>query len=85
MIFVRVSRLNLILMKAKIIPIMLQLSHLVSSFFFSCEDTTYREYKGNIPVYMSYSELRSEISKEQNVDLKNPGKIYFKDNYDIYS
>ncbi len=30
---------------------------------------------------MSYEELRSSVSKEQNTDLKNPGKIYFKDNY----
>ena len=27
------------------------------------------------------TELRSAVSEEQNVELKNPGKIYFKDNY----
>ncbi|MCX6321656.1 MAG: hypothetical protein NTX93_07660 [Bacteroidia bacterium] len=67
-------------MKAKIIPIIGLLS-LISIFFFSCEETTYREYKGNAPVYMSYADLRTSIKEEQNVDLKNPGKIYFKDNY----
>ena len=67
-------------MKAKIIPILTFLS-LFSIFFCSCEDTTYREYKGNRPVYMSYEDLRTSITEVQNVDLRNPGKIYFKDNY----
>jgi len=39
------------------------------------------EYKGNAPVYLTYEELRTSIKEEQNMDLKNPGKIYFKDNY----
>ena len=30
---------------------------------------------------MSYENLRTTSSEGQNVDLKNPGKIYFKDNY----
>jgi hypothetical protein len=30
---------------------------------------------------MSYTDLRASIALEQNVPLKNPGKIYFKDNY----
>ena len=30
---------------------------------------------------MSYKDLRASVTEEQNVDLKNPGKIYFKDNY----
>jgi hypothetical protein len=30
---------------------------------------------------MTYSELRSAVETQQNVDLKNPGKIYYKDNY----
>ena len=52
-----------------------------SIFFSSCEDTTLKEYKGYAPVYLSYKDLRSAVAEEQNVDLKNPGKIYFKDNY----
>jgi hypothetical protein len=67
-------------MKAKIIPI-LALCSFFSFFFYSCEDSTYKEYKGNEPVYLSYEDLRSSVAVEQNVELKNPGKIYFKDNY----
>lgn len=67
-------------MKAKIIPIIALLS-LFLVFTTSCEDTTYKEYKGYAPVYMSYASLRSAVKTEQNVDLVNPGKIYFKDNY----
>ena len=44
-----------------------------------CEQTvTYTAYE---PVYMSYSEFRSAIRTEDARDLKNPGKIYFKDDY----
>jgi len=71
---------NLTIMKAKIIPIITLLSFF-SLFFYSCEDATYKEYKGYAPVYLSYKDLRTGIAGEQNVDLKNPGKIYFKDNY----
>jgi hypothetical protein len=67
-------------MKAKIIPI-LSIFVPVLLFLYSCEDATYKEYTGNAPVYMSYENLRSAVTFEQNVDLKNPGKIYFKDNY----
>jgi len=67
-------------MKAKIIPI-LTLFSLISFLFFSCEDSTYKEYKGYAPLYLSYKDLRSGVAEVQNVDLKNPGKIYFKDNY----
>lgn len=67
-------------MKAKIVPI-LTLFSLISSLFFSCEDLNYKEYKGYSPVYLSYKDLRSSVAEVQNVDLKNPGKIYFKDNY----
>lgn len=67
-------------MNAKIIPIIATLA-LFTLFFNSCEDATYKEYKGNAPVYLTYEELRTAVSEVQNVDLKNPGKIYFKDNY----
>jgi hypothetical protein len=67
-------------MNTKIIPI-IPLLLFFSVFFFSCEDTTYREYKGNAPVYITYDDLRKSVVPEQNVELKNPGKIYFKDNY----
>jgi hypothetical protein len=67
-------------MKAKIIPI-ISLFSVFSIFFTSCEDSTYKEYKGYAPVYLSYKDLRAAVAEEQRTDLKNPGKIYFKDNY----
>jgi hypothetical protein len=67
-------------MKAKIIPI-IALAWFFSIFFYSCEDSTYREYKGYSPVYLSYDDLRAGVKEESGADLKNPGKIYFKDNY----
>lgn len=67
-------------MNTKIIPIIVVLI-LSARFFTSCEDSTYKEYKGNAPVYMTYESLRSAVTEVQNVDLKNPGKIYYKDNY----
>jgi hypothetical protein len=66
-------------MKAKIIPIVLVSISIV--LLMSCEDTTYKEYKGNAPVYMGYSELRKAVKLEEDVPLVNPGKIYFKDNF----
>ena len=67
-------------MNTKIIPI-IRLLIFFSTVFFSCEDTTLREYPGYAPVYMSYNDLRNAVGTIQNVDLRNPGKIYFKDNY----
>jgi hypothetical protein len=72
--------LNLNLMKAKIIPI-ISLFSLGILLLNSCEDTTFREYKGYAPVYMSYTDLRSGITVSQGVNLKDPGKIYYKDKY----
>lgn len=67
-------------MKAKIIPILTIFSMGVF-FFSSCEDTTLREYKGYAPVYLSFEDLRISVQVEQGNDLKNPGKIYYKDSY----
>ncbi len=67
-------------MKAKIIPIVALLAFF-SILFYSCDDATYKEYMGYSPVYLSYNDLRSGIKEETGTTLKNPGKIYFKDNY----
>jgi hypothetical protein len=67
-------------MKSKIIPIISILS-IIAGIFSSCDDSSFREYKGYAPVYMTYSDLRAAVEIQQNVDLKNPGKIYYKDNY----
>jgi len=66
-------------MKAKIIPIIG--FSMVLILLYSCEDSTYREYEGNAPVYLSYNDLREAVTSQPNVELKNPGKIYYKDNY----
>jgi hypothetical protein len=63
-------------MKTKIVPIL--------AFFVlltSCEESVYREFKGNAPIYLSYEELRSSVVTETGRDLVHPGKIYFKDDY----
>jgi len=67
-------------MKTKIIPIIVLLT-LFSAIFQSCEDTNYREYDGYAPVYMTYDDLREAIKTDQNKELENPGKIYYKDDY----
>lgn len=67
-------------MKAKIIPIAGLLPFILFSLS-SCEDSNYRTYTGNAPVYLSYEDLRKSVVNQDHSDLKNPGKIYFKDNF----
>jgi hypothetical protein len=52
-----------------------------SIFFSACKDVIYENDLRNVPVYMSYTELRSSIANNPPQDLINPGKIYFKDGY----
>lgn len=54
---------------------------LFATLFFSCEDKTFREYEGNAPVYMTYEDMRKAIVTDYDSELKNPGKIYYKDDY----
>jgi hypothetical protein len=79
MIFAYVNLLTLTIMNTKIIPRLVALTLFL--IVLSCEDSTFKEYTGNLPVYMSYSDLRSSVTVEQSTALKNPGKIYFKDNF----
>lgn len=67
-------------MKSKIVPI-LTIFAFTAIFISSCEDSTFREYKGYAPVYMTYNDLRASVTTKQNIDLENPGKIYYKDNF----
>jgi len=67
-------------MRTKIIPI-ISATVFALLFLTSCEDSTYKEYTGNMPVYMSYETLRSSVSGGHTSLLANPGKIYFKDKY----
>ncbi|MCK4466150.1 MAG: hypothetical protein KAU83_10610 [Bacteroidales bacterium] len=54
---------------------------LFSVSFIGCQDKVFEQYMMNVPVYMSYEELRSSIKNNTSQELKDPGKIYFKDNY----
>jgi len=59
---------------------------LITIVFFSiiysgCKDVIFENDLRNVPVYMSYVELRSAIKNEVPQNLKNPGKIYFKGGY----
>lgn len=44
-----------------------------------CETT--RTYRTTVPVTLTLEQIRSGIASETPQDLKNPGKIYVKDNY----
>ncbi len=46
-----------------------------------CKDVIYENDLRNIPVYMSFAELRSAVKQQSPRDLVNPGKIYFKDGF----
>ena len=47
----------------------------------SCTDKYTEEFMVNNPVFLSYDELRTSIKASPAKTLKNPGKIYFKDNH----
>lgn len=48
-----------------------------------CRDSTFQTmtYEANVPVYMPLSEFRSSFSISDPQEIKQPGKIYFKDGY----
>lgn len=47
----------------------------------SCEDKRLQTYTANVPVYMTYDELRTSFNVTTEEELVKPGKIYFKDQY----
>ena len=49
--------------------------------FNSCMDEYTEVFTANSPIYMSYEDLRDAVNVSSARDLKNPGKIYFKDGY----
>ena len=53
----------------------------IAIFFSACKDVIYENDLRNVPVYLTYAELRSAIKLNSPMDLSNPGKIYFKDGY----
>lgn len=51
------------------------------SIFSSCMDKYTESFIANSPVYLSYEDLRESIKLTDSRELKNTGKIYFKDGY----
>ncbi len=49
-------------------------------FLSSCLDKYSETYTAYVPVYMSYSDLRSAVKPSSPRPIEKPGKIYFKDN-----
>jgi len=47
----------------------------------ACEDTKLQTYSANVPLYLSYDELRTSFQITADEPLVQPGKIYFKDQY----
>lgn len=45
--------------------------------FSSCEDKRLQTYMANVPVYLSYDDLRSSFEVSSGSVLEKPGKIYF--------
>lgn len=48
---------------------------------FSCSDKVEETYVVNTPVYLSYTDLRTSFSVKSAEVIKQPGKIYFKDDF----
>ncbi|HBE42486.1 MAG TPA: hypothetical protein DDW27_15055 [Bacteroidales bacterium] len=48
-----------------------------------CMDKTFERitYEANVPVYMSFDEFRTSFNKSDAIEISQPGKIYFKDDY----
>ncbi len=48
-----------------------------------CMDKTVERitYTANVPVYMSFAEFRTSFEKSDPIEITQPGKIYFKDDY----
>lgn len=46
--------------------------------FASCSDKRIRIQTFNVPVYLTYDELRKPVTSSQSVSLQKPGKIYIK-------
>lgn len=68
---------NLKTMKNLILYIALLLAFSLNS----CMDEYTEEFLGNSPLYLSYEDLRSSIQVSEARELKEVGKIYFKDDF----
>jgi hypothetical protein len=54
---------------------------LITILFSSCEDRRFQTFTANVPIYMSYEDLRKAVVVEDAVPMVEPGKIYFYDKY----
>lgn len=54
---------------------------IIAALLSGCKDVIYENDLRNVPVYMSYENLRSAIVQKAPRELQHPGKIYFKDGY----
>jgi hypothetical protein len=53
------------------------LSLMITAMLTSCEDKRLQTYMANVPIYMSYDELRSSFEVTSGVPMEKPGKICF--------
>jgi len=54
---------------------------LIFLFTTACEDKRLQTYTANVPIYLSYEDLRKTIEAEPPQDIRQPGKIYFMGDY----
>lgn len=54
---------------------------LVVTALTSCEDKRFQTYMANVPIYLTYDDLRSSFDVISDQPLEQPGKIYFKDGF----
>ncbi len=71
------------LFKTTFLSYTLLLSSIMLVLLSSCRDKEINKitYIGNVPIYMSYSDLRSSIQSEESKEIKISGKIYIYNNY----
>jgi hypothetical protein len=50
-------------------------------FLWSCSDKITEKYNANVPVYLSFEDLRKSVTIAESEPLSSPGKIYFKGKY----
>jgi len=68
-------------MKLKLIPVLT--FGILAVGLSSCKDTCSKEriYDANVPVYLSFEELRQPVTVTASQTLEHPGKFWRKDNY----
>jgi hypothetical protein len=57
------------------------ISLLIALAITSCTDKRLQTFVANVPIYMSYDDLRASFEVTAEKELARPGKIYFKDQF----